>query len=329
MSHKRKQEHQRIVDKLEELVRRYKSDARSWWPNFVFHYTSLENVISILNSGALYSRDEAVSRSLLSSDSASASVLANTSDAYKRCVRLYFRPKTPTQYSNEGIRPSGEFVHAAHCPVPVFLLFDSKDILTRASTQFSSGSLAGYSPGHVGTKASFFEKLPFNQIYHNSWLGEAEKKKIIASRHAEVIVPDLLDLEQLRFIWCRSEAEKETLISFLCASLRNQWANKVFHGKKYDLFFSQWSYVEQVTLDQDGARFSFNRNTRTPGPFDLEAAVEDHGTGKTLRWRKEGFEANRKVSCKFQNPILNYTIELRLGGWLAYRYEYEEISSLF
>ena len=61
----------------------------------------------------------------------------------------------------------------------------------------------------------FFEKLPFNQIYHNSWLGEAEKQKIIASRHAEVIVPGLLDLEALRFIWCRSEAEKETLISFL------------------------------------------------------------------------------------------------------------------
>ena len=329
MPHKRKQDHQRIVDKLDELVRRYKSDARSWWPKFVFHYTSLENVVSILKSGALYSRDEAVSRGLLSSDSASSSVLANTSAAYKKCVRLYFRPKTPTQYSNEGIRPCNEVVYAAHCPVPVFLLFDSKDVLTRADTQFSRGSLAGYRPGRVGTKASFFEKLPFNQIYHNSWLGEAEKQKIIASRHAEVIVPGLLDLEALRFIWCRSEAEKETLISFLSEPQRNQWANKVFHGKKHDLFFSHWSYVEQVTLDKDGARFSFNRNTRTPGPFDLKVAVEDHDTGEMLRWRKEGFEANSKVSCKFQNPILSYTIELRLDGGLAYRCECEEITSLF
>ena len=144
-----------------------------------------------------------------------------------------------------------------------------------------------------------------------------------------MIVPGLLDLEPLRFIWCRSEAEKETFISFLSEPQRNQWANKVFHGKKYDLFFSQWSYVEQVTLDEDGARFSFNRNTSTPGPFDLKVAVEDHDTGKMLRWRKEGFEANSKVLCKFQNPILSYTIELRLGGWLAYRCECEEITSLF
>ena len=295
----------------------------------MFHYTSLENVISILKSGALYSREEAVSRSLLSSDSASSSVLAHTSDAYKSCARLYFRPKTPTQYSNEGIRPRNAIVHDAHCPIPVFLLFNSRDVLTRASTQFSRGSLAGYNPGPVGIKASFFEKLPFNQIYHNSWLGEDEKKKIIVSRHAEVIVPDLLDLEPLRFIWCRSEAEKETLISFLSEPQRNQWANKVFHGKKYDLFFSQWSYVEQVTLEEDGARFSFNRNTSTPGPFDLKVAVEDHNTGKTLRCWKEGFEANSKVSCKFQNPILNYTIELRLDDLLAYRCEYEEIPDLF
>ena len=76
-------------------------------------------------------------------------------------------------------------------------------------------------------------------------------------------------------------------------------------------------------------RFSFNRNTRTPGPFDLKVAVEDHDTGEMLRWRKEGFEANSKVSCKFQNPILSYTIELRLDGGLAYRCECEEITSLF
>ena len=154
MPHEVKQDGQRIVAKLDDLVRRYKGDARSWWANFVFHYAELQNAISILETGALYSRDEATNRGLLSTDSASASVLASTSDAYKSYVRLYFRPKTPTQYSNEGIRPHDAIVHDAHCPVPVFLLFDSRDVLTRTSTRFSNGSLAGYSPGRVGTKAS-------------------------------------------------------------------------------------------------------------------------------------------------------------------------------
>ena len=329
MSHKRKQDRQRIVAKLDDLIRRYKYDARSWWPNFVFHYTTLENAISILKRGSLYSRDKVVSRGLLGSDSASSSVLARTSDTYKNYARLYFRPKTPTQYSNEGIRPRDALVLAAHCPIPVFLLFNSRDVLTRASTQFSRGSLAGYSPGSVGTTASFFEKLPFNKIYHNSWLEEDQKREIIASRHAEVIVPDHLDLDPLRFIWCRSEAEKETLLSLLRGPQRNQWADRVFHGKKYDLFFSRWSYLDQVALDENGARFRFNRNTKTPGPFDLEVVVKHHATGKTSRARREDFSADHSVSLNFKNPITNYTIELRLDGCLAYRCEREEIPDLF
>ena len=329
MPHERKQDRQRIVAKLDDLLRRYKRDARSWWPNFVFHYGALENAISILESGTLYSRVEAISRGLLSTDSASVSVLASTSDAHKSYARLYLRPKTPTQYSNEGIRPRDALVHDAHCPVPVFLLFDSRDVLTRASTGFSRGSLAGFSPGRVGIKASFFEKLPFNEIYHNSWLEEDEKREIIASRHAEVIVPGQLDLEPLRFIWCRSEAEKETLLSLFSEMQRNQWANKVFHGKKYDLFFSRWSYVDRVALGETSARFSFNRNTHTPGPFDLEVSVEDHHTGKTLRLRKEDFRAVRVVSVNFRSPIPKYTIELRLNGCLAYRCARAEIRDLF
>ena len=329
MSHKRKQDYQRVVDKLDDLVGKYKRDERSWWPDFVFHYTALENAISILESGALYSREETVSRGRLSLDSANPSVLANTSDTYKSYVRLYFRPKTPTQYSNEGIRPRDAIVHDAHCPVPVFLLFNSRDILTRASTQFSSGSLAGYSPGRVGRKTSFFEKLPFNKIYHNSSFGENQKREIIVSRHAEVIVPGQLDLEPLQFIWCRSEAEKETLISLFSETQRIQWADKVFHGKKHDLFFSRWSYVDQVTLDENGIKFGFNRSTTTPGPFDLKVVVEDHDRGKTLRWREENFQADHDASLKFQNSILNYTIELYLDDCLAYRCECEETPDLF
>ncbi len=329
MSHERKQDHEQIAGKLKELAQKYRSEGRSWWPNFLFHYTALENVISILESGVLCSRKEAISRNLLTKDSASASVLDSTSDVYKSYARLYFRPKTPTQYSNEGIRPCGTLVHNAHCPVPVFLLFGSEDVLTRASTKFSNGSLAGHSPGRVGMKASYFEKLPFDQIYHNSRLEMQEKQRLVASRHAEVIVPGQLDLEPLRFIWCRSEAEKETLVSCLSETQRNQWANKVFHGKKYDLFFSKWSYVDQVELDETGGRLSFNRNTTTPGPFDLEVSVEDHDTGKTLRHREEKFMVGPSMSLKFKSPIPNYTIELRLDGYLAYRCEYEELSALF
>ena len=199
------------MDALDALEWKHKGEARSWWPKFVFHYTALENAVSILKSGMLYSRREAERKGLLVTDVASASVLSNTSRDHRRHVRLYFRPKTPTQFSNEGIRPAQSIRYGAHCPVPVFFLFDSGDLLTRKSTQFSDGSLAGYNPGRIGDTGKFFESLPFQQIYHNTWFKEEEKQEIVARRHAEVIVPDELDLDSLRFIWCRSEAEKETL----------------------------------------------------------------------------------------------------------------------
>ena len=97
---KRKRDSPRILSKLDELSRRYRYDGRSWWPKFVFHYSALQNVVSILETGILFSRENAMSKSLIGVDGASQSVLANTSDAYKDYVRLYFRPKTPTQYSN-------------------------------------------------------------------------------------------------------------------------------------------------------------------------------------------------------------------------------------
>ena len=93
--------------------------ARRWWPQFIFHFTDLQNVVSVLTQGKLLAR----SRCEIATDIASADVLANTNDAWKDYVRLYFRPRTPMQWHIEGIRPRGRLTSLkAHCPVPVFLL---------------------------------------------------------------------------------------------------------------------------------------------------------------------------------------------------------------
>ena len=218
----------------------------------------------------------------------------------------------------------------AHCPIPVMLLFDSREILTRSKTRFSDGSLAGYSPGGVGKTASFFETLPFREIYHNSSFPTEDRRTIISRRHAEVIVPSQLDLTSLRFIWCRSEAEKETLISFLGDAERARWADKIFHGKKYDLYFSRWSYVDQVSLGQDGVEFNFNPNSRTPGPFDLTARLLDHDSGLQLEALEEGFKTSeKKILLNFDKPIQHYTIELYMSSILAYRCEHKENDNVY
>lgn len=329
MPHARKRDQKQIIAKLDELAARYKSDSRSWWPKFLFHYSELQNVVSILESGVLLSRSGAVSRGLLQIDSASQSVLLKTSETIKECVRLYFRPKTPTQYSNEGIRPRNNRSHGSHCPIPVMLLFDSRDILTRESTQFSRGSLAGHAPGKTGCRASFFGKLPFNRIYHNSWFRPEERSMIIASRHAEVIVPRSLDLDALKYIWCRSDAERDTLLSLLSENTRRVWEKKIFFGRKYDLFFAKWAYVDRVQLGHSVIEWNFNSNSMEPGRFDLKVRLEDQSSGRILRGSKDAFVANKKILWKFKNPVYHYSIDLWMDECLAYHGYYRKTDDVF
>lgn len=318
-----------ILAKVDTLAKNYRSDSRSWWPKFVFHYTAIENVPSILQSGYLYSRDEVLRRQLLQVDGASSSVLAKSSETTRSYVRLYFRPKTPTQYRNEGIRPKNEISLGSHCPIPVMLLFDSKDILTRSVTKFSDGSLAGYNPGKIGSRASFFKRLPFRDIYHNRSLQRENKRVVIARRHAEVIVPNSLDLDALRYIWCRSNAEKETLLSLLDDPGRKKWEAKIFHGQKYDLFFSKWSYVHRVDLESSRIYFQFNKNTTTPSPFKLSAWLYDHDSGDKLQASEVDFSADNRVQLIIKNAVSNYTIEFFMDDNLAYRNRYHATDDVF
>jgi hypothetical protein len=116
--------------------------ARAWWPDYLFHFTDIRNAVSILREGALLSRQEATERGVMVTDNASQEIISQTDDKWQDHVRLYFRPRTPTQYRNEGFRPSDQRELGAHCPVPVYFLFDSFQVLSREDSLFSGGNLA-------------------------------------------------------------------------------------------------------------------------------------------------------------------------------------------
>lgn len=132
----------------------YRSERR-WWPSFVFHYTDILNAANILNGGVIFSRQEAEKRRVLSVSSGSSAVLAGTNLHAQSCVRLYFRPQTPTQYHAEGIQSKKYLSKSrypdAHCPVPVFFLFDSEYILTLDGCQFSDGGLGSPRAKYLST----------------------------------------------------------------------------------------------------------------------------------------------------------------------------------
>jgi ssDNA thymidine ADP-ribosyltransferase, DarT len=199
----RKKDSDEIKKHIANLKRQpWLGPARSWWPDFLFRFDDIESAAKVLNVGALLSRSRATADGVMGMDCASSEVLARTADNWKQYVRLYFRPRTPMQYDIEGIRPKDQLVLNAHCPVPVVMLFNSVEILTRADTRFSDGNLAAHAS--VGNDARFLETIPFKEVYHNAWFEPHEKASIIFHRHAEVIVPHKLDLLPLKYIVCRT-----------------------------------------------------------------------------------------------------------------------------
>jgi len=307
---------------------------RTLWPRFVFHYTDLQNAVRILMDGYVYSRSEAESLRRLIVSSGSSQVLSGTSEFVKQSVRFYFRPKTPTQFWAEGIRSSSILGSSrfpdAHCPVPIFFLFDSAEILTRYDCRFSDGNLA--SPEHrIFSTADELAQLPWNKIYHNGWYDRTRQDEtdIAFRRCAEAIVPNRVDLDALRYICCRSEAEKETLLHLLPSATRRQYRGRITATNRIDLFERKHTFVESARLDSHGVYLEFSPDTVSPGPFLCIVTVTIGERVYTVESPALDLKAsNYHYGGNFRTSLDSYDIRLTLDGHIAYANRYENVTDI-
>lgn len=324
----------RIVARLQALkAEDWLGQARSWWPDFLFHVTDVQNAARVLASGRLLSRARCTATGAMAVDSASGDVLGSTNRRWIEYVRLYFRPRTPFQYQTEGFRPLGQRGSLnAYCPMPIVLLFDAASILTRDDSQFSDGNLASRD-AEVGRSAEFFEHLPFREIYHDSPLTDDEKRSVIYHRHAEVIVPDELDLTALRRIWCRTPAEQETLQALVPSTSWAMFSSRVGSSPRPNLFHRQWSFVERVDLSANRIAIHLNPWSRTQGPFSARVEVSEEPGGQVGSWANPGFHPEPRQSTltlSFASQRPRYSVRFWLDEFLAYAGAYvgDEQSSL-
>lgn len=304
----------------------FRSERRVW-PRFVFHCTDISNTVQVLKEGYLRSRQRLEQMGGQIIDSGSSSVLAGTDAEYKDCVRLYFRTKTPTQYHAEGIRSktvlSSSRFPDAHCPVPVFLLFDSAAILSRQDCRFSDGNL-GSPRSQTYSTASELKQLPWKHIYHNDALIDpGTKQEIIRRRCAEVIVPQKLDLTALRFLYCRSDAEKETFLHLLPENLAKKYQGKILATARSEHFFRRHTFIQRARLSSTSVVFQLSPETQSPGPFHCQATFEFESLQRTVV-RKDFRAGSRDLQIEWNRPITDYQIRLTLDGHLAYANRYRE-----
>ena len=290
---------------------------RQWWPAYLFHCTDISNAVNILRQGEILSRSQAINTNQLALDIASPEIIEHTDPQWQDYVRMYFRPRTPTQYRNEGFRPLSQRALGSNCPVPVYFIFDSLTILSWSNCLFSDGNL-----GTTGTTAeggiAFLKQIPFDKVYHVGPFSRSDTNNIVYHRNAEVLVPERMGLDSLRYIGCRSPAEYETLLYLLPPDTLSRWVGKIGVGSR--LFNREWTFVERVEMSGERLIFRLNRSTRTPGPFDVRLELEESNY-----WHNSEYQCNGALNLPLSNlrDPNGYTIRLFLDDQLAYANRYQ------
>ncbi len=300
----RKADADEILEHMHQLPSSLKLDRnRRFWPNWLFRSDHVENAAAILNTGRLLSRAAAEHGHLIPVDSGSPHYVGHLSSAHRNLVRLYFRPRTPTQYVNEGIRPQGEIQYDAHMPVPVYLLFASS-LLAEQGVSFTKGRL---------TEAAE--------------VGESVRRStILNARHSEVVVQNELPLDQLKHIVCRSAPERETLLNLLSTSARHKWLTRI-HTDEGDrrLFEKRGTFVQRADLSNAASRFWFYSNIprKMRGPFDLR--IKWSLDGRAAGARQENFTvSNAPVAYSLGQSAPTYSVRVWLDNNLAYFGHFDE-----
>ncbi|MGB8686346.1 MAG: DUF4433 domain-containing protein [Microcoleus sp.] len=216
----------------------------SYWKGYIYHFTHVENAVSILQSEQLQSRN----RCNKFVDSAGASLIHRTSNDVKNLARFYLRPKTPTQWHNEGLGKRNGQIYAL-CPVPIFFRLNLKRVLDTHGSKcgVSNGNLAA-SGSHYGNSMKFLEHFDFDNVYCTI---QAGKETFLRASQQEFVVHDYLDIAKLSLdditIICRNEQDKKTLMCLIGPN--SKYASRVFTEKEEaancrDLFHHENPFVE-------------------------------------------------------------------------------------
>lgn len=278
--------------------------SRYWWPYFLFTYADVHDVAQTLVEGTV--RAPAVRQSNRGAGS-----------RWDDSVRLFFRPRTPELWSAEGIRPIGQR-RAESYHMPVYLLFDLEAVICQPDARFSTGDPV--QTRKTNATSSAFAEMPFETIYHDTMVRPDERDEIMLSRKAQVIVPDPLSLEGLQFIWCRSDAEYETLRFLLPPEIWQKWRDKMTARTDYTLFNRRWTYVKTGLLTPETIHLRFHTpGEEATGSYQARAEIA-FNDGRKQTWHDEHFLANTELVIDLggSSGSEGYTLHFYLDDALAY-----------
>ena len=291
---------------------------RRRWPSRLFRHEVLENAIKILKAGKLYSRGDAVD--LLERDVAPEDII-NITHAAHGYTRLYFRPRTPTQYRIEGIRRAEEIWNGRHAPVLYMFVFKARSLLTRADVHFSRGNMQIPGTPILDGDAAF-KTLAFGKIYHEGRYNpeDPDEADIKIWRCAEVLCesPLLID-DALEAVVCRSDAERKTLI-YALGEEGPKWAPRIRIVSQPGYFNAEYAFVESVDLTSKGVsvRFHPRRSLPVEGNVKLVADnIDDFADTRTFK--RQPLDLRSGWDFPFKVSEGSYRITIHIEDEIAYQ----------
>jgi hypothetical protein len=289
------------------------------WPSRLFHHAPIENAVGLLKDGNLRSRSDPANG--WKKDVAAASVISARAHAHN-FARLYFRPRTPTQWHIEGIRKAGECSYGdeSHAPVLVMFVFDARKVLSKEGIKFCDRNMQ-LGTADPNESETYFSTIPFNKVFHVG--GTGGDRTIIEHRCAEVLAESPLPLSStLQWIYCRTTAERDTLCDML-GSDASKWSKKIVVSDDLLVFERKFVFVEYVGLSDD--RLIFELNPRADQkPISVKITATDAKGKVVINFLNSEMTAHPSPAIKrwritTQLGRGTYRVQINLEGHLAYR----------
>lgn len=291
-------------------IRSWYYDNQSHEVGLIWHFTDINNMVSILSRLTIDSKNQAQQKKLMHNDNSTSTVNGNATQPWVHdYARFYLRPQTPTQYRNEGIyqflnpevewnripkslkdKPEQNFWvqgHLAHLPVPVFIGLSLEKFLKRGG-YITTRELAGKNVSEQPSKMLDYNLTNFRASIDKIY-GQYNSPTI--NKQTEFIFPKALTFsaKDILRIVVRNESEKLVLLTLLAEADEEQYNSKKEHRK-----INMHQYFEKIIVD--------------PGFFNNDRSSVRINKNGTISFTPEIKKENQRLN------ILPYTYEKRLSN---------------
>ncbi|MDD6407925.1 DUF4433 domain-containing protein [Lactobacillus equicursoris] len=254
-----KSNYDQAFKKLEksDVDQKWYKDESSNTTGLIWHFTDINNMANILYTLKIESKNNAEQQKLVINDNAAESVnIGSTKPWVHDYARFYLRPKTPTQYRNEGIYGKSDIEeyrrlysrgelwndHPAHLPVPVFICFGLKKFLQHGG-HITKYSLAGKRISDKPQEEFDSELSHFCKNVLDIYSDKLDVESRVKQTEAIIKNDYVFSLDDIVKIYVRTPIEKLALLTMLSEhdaqySTREQHKNRAIDR-----------YINKITVE--------------------------------------------------------------------------------